>query len=44
MRCSMMTFSTRGFGMHDLIFKNEGGLTKWQNAKKWMQEVKVWRG
>lgn len=39
-----VTFTTRGFGMHDLIFKNEGGLTKWQNAKKWLQEVKVWRG
>lgn len=29
---------------NDLIFKNEGGLTKWQNAKKWLQEVNVWRG
>ena len=39
-----VTFSTRGYGMSDLIFKNEGGLTKWQNAKKWLQEAKAWHG
>ena len=39
-----VTFSTRGWGLKDLVFKNEGGLTKWQNAKKWLVEAKAWRG
>ena len=39
-----VTFATRGAGMHDLVFKTENGLTKWQNAKKWLIEANAWRG
>lgn len=37
-----VTFSTHGWGIKDLVFKNEGGLTKWQNAKKWLCDANAW--
>lgn len=40
---STVTFSTRGVGMHDLVFKNENGLSKWQNAKQWLVNAQAYK-
>jgi len=38
-----VTFSTRGNGMQDLVFKSENGLSKWQHAKQWLLNVQAYK-